>query len=86
MDVSLNGNEDTKVRVNFNITMMDMSGGYDTVDLVSSLGTEQNVTQHVTKYKLDSEGVRKGYHGRNQIQNDIVTSDSLVTETLKELH
>lgn len=85
-DLSLDGNEDKKVRVNFNITMMDMSCGYATVDLVSSLGTEQNVTQHVTKYKLDAEGVRKGYHGRNKMQIDVVTSDSLVTESLEELH
>lgn len=85
-DLSLDGNEDKKIRVNFNITMMDMSCEYATVDLVSSLGTEQNVTQHVTKYKLDAEGVRRGYHGRNKMQNDIITSDSLVTETLEELH
>eukprot|EP00560_Eucampia_antarctica_P008612 CAMPEP_0197825118 /NCGR_PEP_ID=MMETSP1437-20131217/2251_1 /TAXON_ID=49252 ORGANISM="Eucampia antarctica, Strain CCMP1452" /NCGR_SAMPLE_ID=MMETSP1437 /ASSEMBLY_ACC=CAM_ASM_001096 /LENGTH=539 /DNA_ID=CAMNT_0043424989 /DNA_START=91 /DNA_END=1710 /DNA_ORIENTATION=+ len=85
-DLSLDGSKEKKIRVNFNITMMDMSCDYATVDLVSSLGTEQNVTQHVTKYKLDAEGVRKGYHGRNKNQKDIITSDTLVTETLDELH
>ena len=66
--------------------MMDMKCDYATIDLVSSLGTEQNVTQHISKYNLDAAGVKRGFHGRNRQQNDLVVSDSLVTETLEELH
>ncbi len=85
-DLSLDSNNEKKIRVNFNITMMDIKCEYATIDLVSSLGTEQNVTQHISKYNLDAEGVKRGFHGRNRQQNDLVVSDSLVTETLEELH
>jgi len=85
-DVALDANEENKVRINFNITMMDLACEYAVVDLVSQLGTTQNITSHVTKYALDAEGVRNRYKGRNQQQHDIILSDSLVEETIEELH
>lgn len=85
-DVSLDLNQDPKLRVNFNITMMDLSCEYATVDIVSPLGTSLNVTSHLSKYALDAEGVRQRYMGRNLQQHDIVLSDALVTETIEELH
>jgi len=85
-DVSLDLNKDPKLRVNFNITMMDLSCEYATVDIVSPLGTSLNVTSHLSKYALDAEGVRQRYMGRNLQQHDIILSDELVTETIEELH
>lgn len=85
-DVSLDLNQDPKLRVNFNITMMDLSCEYATVDIVSPLGTSLNVTSHLSKYALDAEGVRQRYMGRNLQQHDIILSDELVTETIEELH
>ena len=52
----------------------------------SVLGTDQNVTAHVTKWNVDGEGVRKGYKGRNRNQKDIVLFDESVEETIEELH
>ena len=65
---------------------MDLSCDYATVDIVSPLGTSLNVTSHLSKYSLDAAGVRDRYKGRNQQQNDIILSDSLVVNTIEELH
>eukprot|EP00586_Coscinodiscus_wailesii_P021684 CAMPEP_0172519394 /NCGR_PEP_ID=MMETSP1066-20121228/291388_1 /TAXON_ID=671091 /ORGANISM="Coscinodiscus wailesii, Strain CCMP2513" /LENGTH=520 /DNA_ID=CAMNT_0013301969 /DNA_START=854 /DNA_END=2417 /DNA_ORIENTATION=+ len=66
--------------------MMDLSCDYAVVDVVSVLGTEQNITQNVQKWKLDGAGVRKAYVGRNKQQKDIAIHDENVKETLAELH
>jgi thiol-disulfide isomerase/thioredoxin len=52
----------------------------------SVLGTDQNVTAHVTKWNVDGDGVRKGYKGRNRNQKDIVLFDESVEESIEELH
>ena len=65
---------------------MDLRCDYATIDVVSVLGTDQNVTQHVTKFGVDAEGVKQRYAGRNKNQHDIVMSDELVTESIEELH
>lgn len=85
-DVTLDSNEDKKVRINVNITMMDLKCDYATVDLISPLGTSLNVTSHLSKYALDAQGVRARYQGRNKLQNDVVLYDPSVTQTLEELH
>lgn len=85
-DLALDSNRDPRVRVNFNITMMDLKCEYATIDVVSVLGTDQNVTQHVTKFQIDAGGVRQRFHGRNKKQDDIVLYDEAVEETLEELH
>jgi len=66
--------------------MMDLSCDYVVIDVVSQLGTEQNVTSNVQKYSLDAQGVRDRYKGRNKDQNDVILSDELVTESIEELH
>ncbi len=85
-DVTLDLNRESKVRINFNITMMDLSCDYVVIDVVSQLGTEQNVTSNVQKYSLDAAGVKDRYKGRNKDQNDVILSDNLVTESIEELH
>jgi hypothetical protein len=83
MDVS---GEDLRIRLNFNITMMDLKCDWAVIDVVSVLGTNQNVTAHVTKWNIDANGVRQGYRGRNRNQKDISLYDPTVTESLEELH
>lgn len=65
---------------------MDLSCDYVVVDVVSTMGTEQNVTSNVQKFSLDAQGVRDRYKGRNKDQRDVLLSDNLVTETIDELH
>lgn len=85
-NLQLDVNDEPRVRLNFNITMMDLKCEFAVVDVVSVLGTEQNVTSHVTKWHVDGEGVRQRYQGRNKQQHDIDLFDSSVTRTLEEMH
>jgi thiol-disulfide isomerase/thioredoxin len=85
-DLALDQNDDQRIRLNFNITMMDLQCDWAVIDVVSVLGTDQNVTAHVTKWNVDGVGVRKGYRGRNRNQKDVHLFDESVTETLEELH
>jgi thiol-disulfide isomerase/thioredoxin len=50
------------------------------------LGTDQNVTAHITKWQIDAGGVRRRYQGRNKQQKDIALFDPEVTETIEDLH
>jgi len=74
------------IRVNFNITMMDLRCDWAVVDVVSVLGTEQNVTSHITKWEMSAEGVRKRFAGRSKSQKDIILSDESVESTIEDLH
>jgi len=85
-NLALDSNEDSQIRVNFNITMMDLKCDYATIDVVSVLGTQQNVTQHVQKYPIDQTGVRRSYQSRNLKQHDVQLFDATVEETIEELH
>jgi hypothetical protein len=72
--------------LNFNITMMDLRCDFAVVDVVSVLGTDQNVTAHLTKWDIDADGVRRRYKGRNKQQKDIELFDVSVTDSLETLH
>lgn len=85
-DLALDSNKEPRVRVNFNITMMDLKCEYTVVDVVSVLGTQQNVASHVTKWEVDAGGVRQRYQGRNKEQRDLELFDASVTETIEDLH
>lgn len=85
-DLALDSNTERRVRVNFNITMMDLKCEYTVIDVVSVLGKEQNVSSHVTKWHVDAEGVRQRYQGRNKDQKDITLYDKTVTDTLDEMY
>ncbi|KAL7473546.1 hypothetical protein ACHAXS_013981 [Conticribra weissflogii] len=84
--LALDSNEDSNIRVNFNITMMDLKCEFATIDVVSVLGTQQNVTQHVQKYPIDASGVRQRFQHRNLKQHDVELFDSTIEETIEELH
>jgi thiol-disulfide isomerase/thioredoxin len=85
-NLALDGNTDSQVRVNFNITMMDLKCDYATIDVVSVLGTQQNVTQHVQRFPIDQYGVRQRYQQRNRAQHDVQLYDATIEETIEELH
>jgi len=83
--LALDRSEDPRIRLNFNITMLDLRCEWAVIDVVSVLGTDQNVTAHVTKWDVDAEGMKRTYKGRNRNQRDIDLFDSTVTETIEEL-
>ncbi|KAL7568997.1 hypothetical protein ACA910_021288 [Epithemia clementina (nom. ined.)] len=85
-DLALDKSQEKRVRLNFNITMMDLKCDYTVVDVVSVLGTEQNVSSHISKWSVDGAGVRRMFQGRNKEQKDIIAlHDESVTETLDDL-
>jgi thiol-disulfide isomerase/thioredoxin len=59
---------------------------YAVVDVVSVLGTEQNVSSHITKWHVDAAGIRQRYQGRNKQQKDIELYDSAIPHSIEELH
>ena len=81
-----------KLQVRFNITMMDLKCEFATVDVVSVLGSQQNVTKNVQKWMVSGEGVQERYQNdRNMQQHDldfgpVKLHDESVTKTLEELH
>eukprot|EP00536_Pseudo-nitzschia_multiseries_P009550 jgi/Psemu1/319666/estExt_fgenesh1_pm.C_2690009 len=85
-DLALDKSDEPRLRLNFNITMTDLRCEWAVIDVVSVLGTDQNVTAHVTKWNIDGDGVRKGYKGRNRNQKDIEMFDPDIDATLEELH
>eukprot|EP00550_Attheya_septentrionalis_P004653 CAMPEP_0198289390 /NCGR_PEP_ID=MMETSP1449-20131203/7581_1 /TAXON_ID=420275 /ORGANISM="Attheya septentrionalis, Strain CCMP2084" /LENGTH=507 /DNA_ID=CAMNT_0043987705 /DNA_START=76 /DNA_END=1596 /DNA_ORIENTATION=- len=87
-DLALDSNKDKQIRVNFNITMMDLPCKYATIDVVSVLGTQQNVTQHISRWDLDANGVRNQLKDRNHQQHDVMVElyDKDLGYTLEELH
>jgi len=85
-DLALDMNPERKVRLNFNITLLDLKCEYTVVDVVSVLGTEQNVSSHVTKWHVDAAGIRQRYQGRNKQQRDIAMYDTTVKESIDELY
>lgn len=70
--VMLDTNTDTLLRINFNVTMLDLQCEYATVDVVDVLGTNSmNVTKNVEKWQLDGAGRRMIFQGRNREQKAI---------------
>lgn len=46
-----------QIRINFNITMLDLPCEYAAVDVLDVLGTnQQNVTKNIEKWNLDKDG------------------------------
>jgi len=75
-----------KIRVNFNITMLDLKCEYATIDVFSTLGKEQNVTQNVNRWTVDADGIAQEFVHRNMLQHDIELKDEKVTTTIEEMH
>jgi hypothetical protein len=82
--IVIDPNTDSLLRINFNITLLDMPCEYAVIDVVDVLGTRSdNVTVNVNKWQVDEKGIRRGYEGRNPLQLDILHDNHL---DLKMLH
>jgi thiol-disulfide isomerase/thioredoxin len=72
-NIIIDPNTDSLLRVNFNITLVDMPCEYASIDVVDALGTRNdNVTVNINKWQVDARGVRRNYEGRNVAQADIL--------------
>jgi len=58
-----------------------------TINVVSVLGKEQNITKNVVRTDLDADGVHRGVSKRGaERQRDILMVDPTVTQSLETLH
>jgi len=83
--IALDENDQPQIRLNFNMTLMDLHCDYVSVDVWDTLGTNrQNVTKNIEKWQLDESGQRRIFSGRNREQREVVHEEH--EETLQELH
>lgn len=67
---------DTLLRINFNITVVDLPCEFAVIDVVDILGTRtENVTKNINKWQIDEAGIRRNYEGRNWEQPDVAHDD-----------
>ena len=83
--IALDENDQPQIRLNFNITLMDLHCDFVSVDVWDTLGTNrQNVTKNIEKWQLDDSGQRRIFSGRNREQREVVHEEH--EESLEELH
>lgn len=83
--IALDENDQPQIRLNFNITLMDLHCDFVSVDVWDTLGTNrQNVTKNIEKWQLDESGQRRIFSGRNREQREVVHEEH--EESLEELH
>jgi len=83
--ITVDENTQPQIRLNFNITMLDLHCDYVSVDVWDALGTNrQNVSKNVDKWQIDSEGQRRIFSGRNREARDLVHDEH--DRTLEEMH
>jgi len=67
--VMLDTNRDSKLRINFNITMLALPCEYASIDVLDVIGTNRvNVTKNIVKWHTDEMGNKIEFHGRNREQ------------------
>ena len=72
-NVVIDQSPDSFLRVNFNITVLDLPCEFAVIDVVDVLGTRtQNVTKNVNKWQIGEDGIRRNYAGRNRAQPDVL--------------
>lgn len=83
--ISVDENTEPQIRLNFNITMLDLHCDYVSVDVWDALGTNrQNVTKNVDKWQIDSEGQRRIFSGRNREARELVHDEH--DKSLEQMH
>jgi thiol-disulfide isomerase/thioredoxin len=88
-DLSLDKtNSLSKIKANFNITMMDLACEFATVNVVSVLGNEQNITKDIQRWPVDALNNKHAVDVKHNDEqhHDVVMHDVGVTESLEKLH
>eukprot|EP00579_Thalassiosira_antarctica_P028319 CAMPEP_0202002362 /NCGR_PEP_ID=MMETSP0905-20130828/8214_1 /ASSEMBLY_ACC=CAM_ASM_000554 /TAXON_ID=420261 /ORGANISM="Thalassiosira antarctica, Strain CCMP982" /LENGTH=475 /DNA_ID=CAMNT_0048559239 /DNA_START=49 /DNA_END=1477 /DNA_ORIENTATION=- len=71
-NIEIDPNAEQLIRFNFNVTLYDVHCDFVSVDVWDTLGTNhQNVTKDITKWRLDDQGQKQKFHGRNTQQRAI---------------
>lgn len=83
--IALDENTQPQLRLNFNITMLDVHCDYVSVDVWDALGTNrQNVTKNVEKWQISQDGGTRLFSGRNREQREVRHEEH--DRTLEEMH
>ena len=88
-DLSLDRTSSPKIQVNFNLSLLDLRCDFATINVVSVLGNEQNITKDITRRPLDEDGARNDALRNVRHHEDkpaILMHDPSITESLEELH
>lgn len=71
-NIVVDDSSEAQLRLNFNITLLDLHCDYVSVDVWDALGTNrQNVTRNVDKWQLDEAGVKRIFSGRNRESREL---------------
>jgi protein disulfide-isomerase-like protein len=82
--ITLDENTQPQIRLNFNITMLDLHCDFVSVDVWDALGTNrQNITKNVEKWQIDADGRRRVFSGRNRETREVRHDEH--DETLEEI-
>jgi thiol-disulfide isomerase/thioredoxin len=83
--ITLDENTQPQLRLNFNITMLDLHCDYVSVDVWDALGTNrQNVTRNVEKWQISEGGDVRLFSGRNREQREVRHEEH--DRSLEEMH
>jgi hypothetical protein len=83
--IGIDENDQPQIRLNFNITLLDLHCDFVSVDVWDALGTnKQNVTRNVDKWQLDADGTRRIFSGRNRDIRQVQQQEH--AHTLEEMH
>eukprot|EP00933_Yihiella_yeosuensis_P037002 TRINITY_DN30844_c0_g2_i1.p1 TRINITY_DN30844_c0_g2~~TRINITY_DN30844_c0_g2_i1.p1 ORF type:complete len:470 (-),score=67.94 TRINITY_DN30844_c0_g2_i1:70-1479(-) len=85
--IVIDSNQDESLKINFDITMLDMACEFCTVGVWDAFGTERmNVTKNIQKQRIDHKGDRKGSAYTEDELTELEYSDKVFTdEELAEL-
>jgi len=85
--IVIDSNQDADLRINFDVTMLDMSCDHVAVGVWDAFGTEKmNVTRNVVKQKVDHKGKRQGWpYTDDEISELEFSNASFTAEELAEL-
>lgn len=86
-DVVLDSNQDSSLRINFDVTMIDMACDHVTVGVWDAFGTERmNISKNIMKQRIDHTGQDKGHAYSDDELTELEYSDkSFTNEELREL-
>merc|ERR1711972_1123821 len=85
--MGIDSNQDSELRINFDVTMLDMACDHVTVGVWDAFGTDRmNITKNVKKQRIDHKGDDKGHAYTEDELIELEYSDkSFTKEELAEL-
>lgn len=85
--IQVDSNQDSQLRINFDVHMLDMACDHITVGVWDAFGTERmNITRNVQKQRIDHEGKRKGHpYSEDELVELEFSEKSFTKEELAEL-